>query len=115
MATLGGASALGLQQQIGSLEVGKQADMIAVRTDTPRLTPYISGTDGNLHHNLVHAVRGGDVDMTMVAGQIVVRDGKLLTADINELIADANAAVPGLFKRRAEWLATHQVKNELKN
>jgi len=113
MATIGGARALGLESQIGSIEVGKQADIIAIRTDTPRMTPLLAGTHGNLHHNLVHAVRGGDVDMTMVAGQIVVDGGKLLTADLRALIDDANAAVPGLFRRRAEWLAAHKPVNEL--
>jgi len=113
MATITGARALGLDSQIGSIEVGKQADLIAVRTDTPHMTPLITGTDGNLHHNLVHAVQGGDVDMTMVAGKIVVERGKLLTADIQDLIRDMNEAVPDLFRRRAEWLAIHESVNEL--
>jgi 5-methylthioadenosine/S-adenosylhomocysteine deaminase len=113
MATITGARALGLDNEIGSLEVGKKADLIAVRTDTPRMTPLLTGMDGNLHHNLVHAVQGGDVDMTMVDGKIVVDGGKLLTADLQHLIADENAAVPDLFHRRAEWLATHQSVNEL--
>jgi 5-methylthioadenosine/S-adenosylhomocysteine deaminase len=113
MATITGARALGLDAEIGSIEVGKQADLIAVRTDTPRMTPLLTGTDGNLHHNLVHAVQGGDVDMTMVAGKIVVEHGKLLTADLQELIRDMNQAVPDLFRRREEWLATHESVNEL--
>ncbi len=113
MAALTGARALGMGAEVGSIEVGKQADLIAVRTDTPRMTPLLTGSDGNLHHNLVHAVQGGDVDITMVAGKIVVDGGKLLTADLQTLIADANAAVPGLFRRRAEWLATHKPVNAL--
>ena len=114
MATITGAQALGLDSEIGSIEPGKQADLIAIRSDTPRLTPLLSGPDGNLHHNLVHAVRGGDVDMTMVAGNIVVDGGKLLTADLHELIANANKAVPDLFRRRAAWLAAHKSSNALK-
>jgi 5-methylthioadenosine/S-adenosylhomocysteine deaminase len=113
MATITGARALGLDSEIGSIEVGKQADLIAVRTDTPRMTPLITGSDGNLHQNLVHAVQGGDVDMTMVNGKIVVEEGKLLTADLQELIRDMNEAVPDLFRRRAEWLASHKPVNEL--
>jgi 5-methylthioadenosine/S-adenosylhomocysteine deaminase len=113
MATVTGARAIGLDAEVGSIEVGKQADLIAVRTNTPRMTPLLTGYDGNLHHNLVHAVQGGDVDMTMVGGKILVEGGKLLTADLHELIADANAAVPDLFRRRAEWLATHKPVNAL--
>jgi len=114
MATIIGARALGLDSDIGSIDVGKQADLIAVRTDTPRMTPLLTGSDGNLHHNLVHAVQGGDVDMTMVSGKIVVENGKLLTADIHELITDMNKAVPDLFRRRDEWLAKHESVNELR-
>jgi 5-methylthioadenosine/S-adenosylhomocysteine deaminase len=113
MATIRGARALGLESQIGSIEVGKQADLIAVRTDTPRMTPLLVEPEGNLHHNLVHAAQGGDVDMTMVGGRVVVEAGKLQTADLRGLIADANAAVPDLFRRRAAWLATHEPINEL--
>jgi 5-methylthioadenosine/S-adenosylhomocysteine deaminase len=113
MATIGGARALGLEAQIGSIEAGKQADLVAVRSDTPRLTPLIPGAEGNLHHNLVHAVRGGDVDLTMVGGTIVVDEGRLLSADLEEIIAQANAAVPALFRRRAEWLASHKPVNAL--
>ena len=79
------------------------------------MTPLIGGSDGNLHHYLVHAVRGGDVDLTMVAGRIVVEGGELLTADLHELIDRANLAVPDLFRRRAEWLSAHRVVNELKH
>jgi 5-methylthioadenosine/S-adenosylhomocysteine deaminase len=107
MATIGGARSLGLDDRIGSLEVGKQADFITVRTDTPRMTPILgSGEYANIHHNLVHAVRGGDVDRTVIAGTVVVERGVLLTADEQELIARARAVVPGLFARRSEYLRT---------
>ena len=108
MATIGGARTLGLADEIGSLEQGKAADMIAVRTNTPRMTPLLTGKYLNIHHNRVHAVQGGDVDMTMVAGKIVVEDGCLKTASLQSLIADANAVVPGLFQRREAWLKTNR-------
>lgn len=114
MATLDGARALGLDKVTGSLVAGKQADLIAVRTDTPRMTPLIgSGPDLNLHHNLVHAVRGGDVSLTMVAGRIVVDQGRLLSAELKTLIDRVNALVPGLFARRAEWLRANAVRHGL--
>ena len=113
MATINGARAIGLDQEIGSIEVGKQADLIAVRTDTPRMTPLLGGATGNLHHNIVHAVQGGDVAMTMVAGRILVDDCRLLTDDLQQLIDRANAAVPALFERRAVWLAQNGAKSAL--
>lgn len=109
MATLGGAAALGLADRIGSLEPGKRADFIALRTDTPRMVPLIgSGPYANIHHNLVHAVRGSDVDLVVVDGEVVVESGVLATADLPQLIDRARAVVPGLFARRSEWLAQNE-------
>lgn len=106
MATIIGARAIGLDHEIGSIEPGKRADIIAVRTDTPRMTPFFAeGPYFNLHHNLVHAVRGGDVALTMVDGKILVEDGQLKTADLKDIIAEIHRVAPGLFARRAAWLA----------
>ena len=108
MATILGAKAVGLDHEIGSIEMGKRADIIAVRTDTPRMTPFFpDGPYFNLQHNLVHAVRGGDVSMTMVDGHILVEDGALKTASMADILAEIHAVAPGLFARRAAWLAEH--------
>lgn len=108
MGTILGAKAIGLDHEIGSLEPGKKADIIAVRTDTPRMTPLMSGSWFNLHHNLVHAVRGSDVDLTMADGKIIVENGVLLTADMQDLIAEVHAVVPDLFARRADYMAVNR-------
>ncbi len=107
MATIGGARAIGQGDRLGSLETGKQADLVAVRTDTPRMTPLLpTGSHANIHHNLVHSVRGSDVDRVVVAGRTVVVDGILATADLGTLIADVRERVPALFARRAAYLAS---------
>ena len=109
MATIGGARAVGLDREIGSIETGKRADIIAVRADTPRMTPLFgSGPWFNLQHNLVHAVRGSDVAMTMVEGKIVVEDGVLQTADLGAIIDEIHTVAPPLFERRAAWLAENE-------
>lgn len=109
MGTITGAKAIGLDHEIGSIEPGKRADIIAVRTDTPRMTPFFAeGPYFNLHHNIVHAVRGGDVTLTMVDGKILVEDGELRTADIQAIIAEVHKVAPGLFERRAAFLAANQ-------
>ena len=108
MATSTGAKALGMQDQIGSLEAGKLADIIAVDIATPRMTPLIDqGHLFNLHTNLVHAVQGQDVHMTMVNGEVVVENRKLVNADLQALIDQVNLAAPQLFKRRDEWMSQH--------
>ena len=108
MATVYGARTLGQEDRLGCLKPGAAADMIAVRTDTPRMTPLLTGPYLNLHHNLVFAVQGGDVDLTMVAGKVLVEGGRLLSADLDTLIADANRAVSPLFARREAWLKDHR-------
>jgi 5-methylthioadenosine/S-adenosylhomocysteine deaminase len=58
----------------------------------------------NIHQNVVHAVQGQDVDMTMVAGKILVQNGSLVNHDMQQLIAAVNLAAPALFARREQWL-----------
>lgn len=108
-ATIEGARAIGMQEQIGSLEPGKQADIIAVRADTPRMTPFLTnGPFMNVHHNLVHGALGGDVSMSMVAGRIVMQDQQLLHGDLPRYMSDAENACRALLERRATWLAEHE-------
>lgn len=108
MATSLGAKAIGQADRIGSLESGKRADIIAVRADTPRMTPFFpEGPWFNLQHNLVHAIRGSDVAMTMVDGQIVAEDGALKTGNMAEIIDRIHRLAPGHFTRRADWLAAN--------
>ncbi len=71
-----GAKAIGLDAAIGSLGPGKRADLIAVAKDTARMTPFFPhGERFDLQHNLVHAVRGSDVALVMVDGQVGSRTG----------------------------------------
>jgi len=105
MATIEGARAIGQEARLGSLEPGKQADLIAVRSHTPRMTPLLpTGAYANIHHNLVHAVRGSDVSLTMVAGHVLVEDGELRSGDLSRIIDDARGRIPGLFARRTAYL-----------
>ena len=69
MATMRGARAVGLEKEIGSLEAGKRADLIFVRTDAPHATPMY-----NVYSQLVYALKGSDVQHVMVNGRMVVRD-----------------------------------------
>jgi 5-methylthioadenosine/S-adenosylhomocysteine deaminase len=84
MATLGGARVLGLEKEIGSLEAGKRADIIAVRTDRPRAVPLY-----NPISQMVYALKADDVRDVMVNGKPVVRDAKILTLDERQILAKA--------------------------
>jgi 5-methylthioadenosine/S-adenosylhomocysteine deaminase len=76
LATLAGARALGLEQAIGSLEPGKDADLCAVRTDRPHLCPLVDPIA-----TLFHAARGSDVVLAMVRGRVLYDSGRFSTVD----------------------------------
>ncbi|MBW1608364.1 MAG: amidohydrolase [Deltaproteobacteria bacterium] len=82
MATIEGARALGLQDITGSLEIGKKADVIVIDTHKPHLTPMYNATS-----HLVYAASGNDVTHSVINGKLVMEDRKLLTLDLDEVIA----------------------------
>jgi 5-methylthioadenosine/S-adenosylhomocysteine deaminase len=84
MATITGARALGLEKEIGSLETGKRADMIAVRVDAPHAIPMYQ-----VMPQMVYALKGGDVNDVMVNGKVVVKDRNVLTLKAKEILAKA--------------------------
>jgi 5-methylthioadenosine/S-adenosylhomocysteine deaminase len=87
MATLGGARLIGRQDQLGSLEIGKLADLIVVRMDQPRQTPMYDPVS-----HLVYVTRGDDVETTIVNGKVLMRGGKVLTLNEAPVLADARKA-----------------------
>jgi 5-methylthioadenosine/S-adenosylhomocysteine deaminase len=84
MATLGGARALHLEERIGSLEVGKMADLIILELDAPHLVPRY-----DIYSLLVYSAKASDVVDTIVNGRILMRDRQLKTLDIKQVIDDA--------------------------
>ena len=81
MATMGGARVLNLHDEIGSLEPGKRADIVLVDTRRAGLTPLYA-----VYSHLVYAARGSDVATVLVNGRVVVRDGRILTVDEEEVM-----------------------------
>jgi 5-methylthioadenosine/S-adenosylhomocysteine deaminase len=86
MATIGGARALGMEQQIGSLEPGKRADLLIVSMSSARQTPMYDPVS-----HLVYVTRGDDVQTTIVNGKVLMRDRKPLTLDRTQVLAEARA------------------------
>ncbi|MBU0680079.1 MAG: amidohydrolase [Proteobacteria bacterium] len=82
MATLGGARCLAAEQMIGSLAVGKKADIIVLDLDQPHLTPMY-----NVTSHLVYAARGGDVVHSVIDGRIIMENRRLLSMDEVEVLA----------------------------
>jgi 5-methylthioadenosine/S-adenosylhomocysteine deaminase len=94
MATMGGARALGQADEIGSLEVGKRADLIAVSLDGAHVVPTADPASA-----IVYACRSTDVRHVVVDGRPVVRDATVLTLDARRVIATARAAAGRVFRR----------------
>jgi 5-methylthioadenosine/S-adenosylhomocysteine deaminase len=86
MATNRSARALGLGDQIGSLEIGKRADLVVVGLDHAHLWPLVAN---NLVAQLVYSASGSDVRTTVVGGQVLMEDGVVATideAEVRELV-----------------------------
>jgi 5-methylthioadenosine/S-adenosylhomocysteine deaminase len=84
MATIGGARVLGLDSRIGSLEVGKRADLIVVGMRAARQTPMYDPIS-----HLVYVTRGDDVESVMVNGRFLLRDRRVLTLDEAAVLREA--------------------------
>ena len=93
LATLGGARALGMEQEIGSLEPGKKADLITISLDAPHATPLY-----NVYSQLVYALKASDVRDVMVNGRLVVRNRQLLTLKLADVLANAAKAKASVLK-----------------
>ncbi|KAL2218212.1 atrazine chlorohydrolase/guanine deaminase [Thermoascus aurantiacus ATCC 26904] len=94
MATINGAKALGLEQSIGSLEVGKKADFVVINMRKVHLQPFFSPVSA-----IVYTATGRDVEMVVVDGKVVVADGSLTTMDEEEIWKDAQARAKDIVER----------------
>ncbi|TAN43874.1 MAG: amidohydrolase [Nitrospirae bacterium] len=84
MATIGGAKALGMDGEIGSIEKGKYADLVAVNLKKPHLTPLYS-----IYSHMVYSLRASDVETVMVNGRIIIDKGRLILKDEDEILKKA--------------------------
>lgn len=94
MATIDGARALGLDAEIGSLEVGKRADVAVVNLDRLHTTP-----ESDMVSRLVYAAEASDVRSVIIDGRVVMGDRELLTIDERETVAEANLQAELLLAR----------------
>jgi 5-methylthioadenosine/S-adenosylhomocysteine deaminase len=94
MATIDGARAIGLEQEIGSIEVGKKADLVVLKYDNFFINP--------LHHPvsaLVYSALGNEPEMVIIDGKVVMQDRVMRTVSETEVMQAAQAAADGLTAR----------------
>ncbi len=94
IATIGGARALGLEKEIGSLEAGKRADVIVVGLDQLHSSPQ-----RDIVSALVYSAVASDVSATIIDGQVLMRERKLLMMNEASMIEDANREAKSLTER----------------
>ena len=96
-ATSGGAKALGMSESIGSLEAGKKADLFVVDLLRPHLVPSLRVVSAFVHNG-----QPGDITSVMVDGDWVMRDGKVLTIDEDDVVRRAEAVGHAVWRRLLE-------------
>ncbi|MBQ9026642.1 MAG: amidohydrolase family protein [Methanobrevibacter sp.] len=94
MGTINGAKALGLEDEIGSIKVGKKADLILIDTNNANMVPDSS----NLSSNVIYSANGSNVDTTICNGKILMENKKLTTLDEQEIYEKARKAIDELKK-----------------
>ena len=85
MLTINGAKVLGLDHKIGSIEIGKQADLILIDTQKPHLTPLY-----NPYSHLVYSAMGSDVSDVIINGKVVVRNCQITGCDLEGIFSEAH-------------------------
>ena len=90
MATLNGAKALGMEDQLGSLEVGKKADLVIINLDNLHSTPSV---DVDIISQLVYAAKASDVETTIIDGKVVMENKVLTTLNEKHIKEEANRLV----------------------
>jgi len=96
-ATIGGAYSAMLEKETGSLEVGKRADLIVLRTDTLAFTPM-----NDVRKHLVYAENGLSLELVMVNGTVVLRDNELTQVDEDEILREVREATRAYLAEHRE-------------
>ena len=99
MATIDAARCVGLGGEIGSLEVGKKADMVLIDLDQPHFWPLAVGATGNVYSHLVYTASAADVVTTIVDGRVLMEGRRVLTLDADMAGGVASAEAADLARR----------------
>jgi cytosine/adenosine deaminase-related metal-dependent hydrolase len=105
MATRGGSKACGMDDQIGSIEAGKRADIVIHTLSRPEMIPTT-----NMIRNLFYSSRSKSVNTVIVNGKIVLEDGVFIGINEAETLADINDASLALISRMGKTIEPNQVQ-----
>ena len=107
MATIEGARVLGMDREIGSIEVGKRADLLLLDLAQPNMCPIVwEGTQTNVLWNLVYSAHGSNVKTVLVDGKVILENGRSTLVDETALLQGAQAQTLQLMERRKDFAHT---------
>ncbi|MBN9010546.1 MAG: amidohydrolase family protein, partial [Rhizobiales bacterium] len=104
MATSAGARAAGMADRIGSIEVGKRADIVIHTLNRPEMIPTT-----NMIRNLFYSSRSKSVHTVIVDGKVVMDEGRLMGLDEAEALAEINKAAMAMLARMGKTIEPNQV------
>ena len=96
MATIGAAKVIGMENSIGSLEVGKKADLLIMNVHHAHLQPIFD----NLMATIVYNANGNEIETVIIDGQTVVKDGRMATVDEEAVLVEASKVARDLYRRQ---------------
>ena len=96
LATLGGAKALGLKDQIGSIEVGKKADIVILDLNKVHCIPA-----DNIYSQIVYSGRGSDVQHVMINGKWVLKNRKLQSLSFEDTVQNTWQQIQRVFESKS--------------
>ena len=102
LATIMGAKVLGLEKEIGTLEVGKKADIITFDMNNSFLTPIVSNPFHNFIPNLIHSATGTEVDNVIINGKLIIHQRKFTSINEQEILDKANERAEEVFLNASE-------------
>lgn len=101
LGTVGGAKVLGLEEEIGTLKKGKQADIITLDLHHLNMSPWVSQPFRNFIPNLVYATTGREVDNVLINGKQIIENNEWVDIDAQKVIAQANESARKVFGQGA--------------
>ena len=103
MHTLGSATALGLEDQVGSLEPGKKADVIIIDFNEINTMPVLLDPLTNIPQNIVSAATGSQVETVIVDGKVVMEEREVMTIDEHEVLRNVQSMAQEAAEKAAEY------------
>ncbi|MBU9722701.1 MULTISPECIES: amidohydrolase family protein [Bacillaceae] len=101
LATIDAAKAVGLEHEVGSIRVGKKADLLFINLEEPSMSPVITKPVRNIVPNLVYSARGNEVESVMVDGKFIMKDRQMVTVDEKQVIREVQQAATAISEKVA--------------